>query len=514
MASFLIFVTIYIFSRKELLFGIKLIGILSFVNVLYLFGQAAFILSDKIQNLLVFTHIQVLGYVFIPVIWYLVSSQQKRRESSFTAKQLIFIFLLPFLAAILSILYPWKYYNGDLPWINTLFFVSHRLVYDSSIGSGFTSMVFTKGVFYYILLGYSALLLILSTYNYYLTYKKSIISSKPKALVLMFITFSSVITIILGMTFKETVIFDVIPIGTSTFVIVAFYALFKYELLDLTPLAYRQVYEVATFPVFILDKHEYVISMNRKAKDLYEDKIDLKSQFHLTSFDQFDKNFSHELLEYGFYEFKVQRHIDKIYYQVKLEKLIRDHKFMGYILTYQDITSHKKELKKMEHMATYDDLTKILNRRAFYVKALEAFDDVVINKSMVSFVMFDLDEFKDVNDIYGHQAGDFVLSELANICVTQLDKKTIYARYGGEEFVLFIKNSSPNDAYEIANSLRIKIENHTFVYSNHKIKITASFGISGTEKQINKSFEQYLKDADDALYEAKHKGKNQVFIKE
>jgi diguanylate cyclase (GGDEF)-like protein len=117
-----------------------------------------------------------------------------------------------------------------------------------------------------------------------------------------------------------------------------------------------------------------------------------------------------------------------------------------------------------------------------------------------------------VNDIYGHLVGDSVLFELASLFSNQLDGDAIFARYGGEEFIVFLIKKGPNEALAMAESLRSSLENHLFTFDNRKIGLTASFGVSGSEGQTNKSFERYLKESDDALYQAKHAGKNRVSI--
>jgi diguanylate cyclase (GGDEF)-like protein len=182
----------------------------------------------------------------------------------------------------------------------------------------------------------------------------------------------------------------------------------------------------------------------------------------------------------------------------------------GYLLSYRDVTVHKQEVRKLESMASLDDLTQLLNRRAFFKEATSAFDSAVVEKRPLSVVMFDLDDFKDINDIYGHQAGDFVLEQMAAMFEKIMDPTCVFARYGGEEFIIFRKDKGPTDSIILAEKLRSKLEAAEFLYQKRKIKCTASFGIAGTEGSIVRSLEQYIKDADLALYDAKHAGKNRV----
>jgi diguanylate cyclase (GGDEF)-like protein len=130
----------------------------------------------------------------------------------------------------------------------------------------------------------------------------------------------------------------------------------------------------------------------------------------------------------------------------------------------------------------------------------------------ISVIMFDLDDFKEANDIYGHQAGDAILETMAAAMKKVLSDTDIFARYGGEEFIIFRKNKTLSDSASLAQNLCSLLAGMEFIHQKRKMKVTASFGVSGTEKTITKSLEQTIKDADVALYHAKKLGKNQVSL--
>jgi diguanylate cyclase (GGDEF)-like protein len=128
----------------------------------------------------------------------------------------------------------------------------------------------------------------------------------------------------------------------------------------------------------------------------------------------------------------------------------------------------------------------------------------------MSIIMFDLDHFKDVNDIYGHQAGDYVLEEMARLFSSILDSSDVFARYGGEEFIIYRPSKSISDSKKLAVTLCQSLHEYEFHFQNRLMKVSASFGVSGSVKMIDNSLEQYIKNADVALYKAKTKGKNRV----
>jgi len=514
LSSFLIFAAVYIFTRRELLIGIKIVGLLAVANIFYLFGHAAVILSDQEMYILIYAHLSVCGIIFIPVLWNLVSSQQKNKTVKITKRGLAILFALPLILFLSELIYPWVPITGSLGFLQTLFYQGHEIVLDPNISEGFVGIAFSKGILYYAMISFSILMFVLSARNYFISYKKKQMSSKTNACLMVFTSLFFAFISALSLMSNLTTVINIAPLFSSIGVLIAFYALFKFELFDLTPLAYRQVYEEASFPVFILDKDRFVLSMNDAARNLYNFKFNIRDPFSIDAVYDNNKQFVNDLFEHRNLEMVFTKGGKKAYYSIIVEELYRNSKLKGFLMTYQDITNHKMEMKKMEHMATYDDLTKIYNRRIFYVRATEDFDESVINKTPISFVMFDLDNFKDVNDIYGHLAGDYVLSEMAETVSKELDENILFARYGGEEFVLSLKGATPEEAYEVANKIRKLIEKHPFVYEKHKIMVTASFGVSGTGKQISKSFEQFLKDADEALYVSKNNGKNQVSLKE
>ena len=150
--------------------------------------------------------------------------------------------------------------------------------------------------------------------------------------------------------------------------------------------------------------------------------------------------------------------------------------------------------KKISKEALYDELTEILNRRG----VLEKLKDVKNG----SILFFDIDDFKKVNDTYGHEFGDFVLKELGKILKNVFRKSDIIGRWGGEEFIVILPNTEYETAFKLAEKLRKIIEDYDFKGR----KITVSIGVS----EYNGHFEKELKNADESLYNAKNSGKNRV----
>ena len=127
----------------------------------------------------------------------------------------------------------------------------------------------------------------------------------------------------------------------------------------------------------------------------------------------------------------------------------------------------------------------------------------------LSFMMFDIDHFKKINDFHGHLAGDFVLKELARIVQGRIRRDEVFARYGGEEFAIVLPETNLDGAKALSEGLREKVESSRFVFQNEVIHVTISIGVSML-KESHKTSMDLIKDADTKLYEAKRSGRNRV----
>ncbi|MES2857517.1 MAG: diguanylate cyclase [Bdellovibrionota bacterium] len=167
-------------------------------------------------------------------------------------------------------------------------------------------------------------------------------------------------------------------------------------------------------------------------------------------------------------------------------------------------------MEQLQTKSEKDPLTGAYNKGALHMKGAESFKRAKLLKVPMSIAVFDLDHFKNVNDTYGHSAGDFVLKELAQVISTKLIRLDDYfARYGGEEFVVVLFGSNLVQAAEIGERLRATIENHSFVYNGTKLPITISVGVASIESKMS-TWEEMFTKADDALYQSKRGGRNRV----
>jgi len=171
--------------------------------------------------------------------------------------------------------------------------------------------------------------------------------------------------------------------------------------------------------------------------------------------------------------------------------------------------THEKEY--FEEISQIDYLTKILNRRAFFEEANKYLAYARRNNLSVSVMMIDIDHFKNINDTYGHEAGDFVLKELAKIIGRCIREEDIFGRIGGEEFGISILNTKESTLCTMAQKIREAIEKSVISYKEHRITFTISIGGYKVESTVE-NFDIALNKADQALYTAKNTGRNKVTL--
>jgi two-component system cell cycle response regulator len=180
-------------------------------------------------------------------------------------------------------------------------------------------------------------------------------------------------------------------------------------------------------------------------------------------------------------------------------------------LTYQDDIDEDFQ-RQMFESASRDALTQIYNKRFFVERLHSEHAFSIRHRAALSLVMFDIDHFKQINDTYGHLAGDHVLASLAKAVAPMIRSEDVFARYGGEEFVILSRSTDPPSAAVVAERVRAAVEAHSYEYEGTKINVTVSVGVAAAPHNEIRAPEDLVARADKALYEAKRAGRNRVVI--
>lgn len=182
------------------------------------------------------------------------------------------------------------------------------------------------------------------------------------------------------------------------------------------------------------------------------------------------------------------------------------------VITIQDVTESVYLERSLKMMTQQDSLTGIHNRRYLDKRLEEEMTHYRRKNRVFSLLMIDIDNFKLVNDNYGHQFGDIILKNIADISSSVIRGSDILARYGGEEFCVILPDTNKKGAYSFAERLRILVEEQKTLYEKKEsVTVTISIGIAETTKSIE-THEELLDQADTALYASKADGKNKVTV--
>ncbi len=187
-------------------------------------------------------------------------------------------------------------------------------------------------------------------------------------------------------------------------------------------------------------------------------------------------------------------------------------KFMQTVKSELDLFLRLKYLyTKTCYLSITDELTQLYTRRHLKSVIAQEFERAKRYGTIVTIAMIDIDDFKMVNDKYGHMAGDYVLKEVSKIFINTLRKTDFVYRYGGEEICILMPETLIDKAYIPLERLRKTIENRDFIYDGKKMKVTVSIGASTYDKEMREAGE-LIEKADTALYKAKKSGKNKVVM--
>ncbi|MEW6088827.1 MAG: diguanylate cyclase [bacterium] len=200
----------------------------------------------------------------------------------------------------------------------------------------------------------------------------------------------------------------------------------------------------------------------------------------------------------------IRRALDR--YRDKKEKERLEDEIKKKMLELEDVN------KKLAILSITDGLTEIFNYRYLGEVLEKECERTKRIEGNISCIIIDVDFFKNINDKFGHQAGDYILQQLSKIFYKNLRRIDTIGRYGGDEFILILPETTAEGAETVSEKLRKLIENKVFVFEGNSIKVTISIGIASFKGEKLLTKELVIKLADDALYKAKNNGRNRIEV--
>ncbi|MBM7869699.1 diguanylate cyclase (GGDEF)-like protein [Clostridium pascui] len=198
-------------------------------------------------------------------------------------------------------------------------------------------------------------------------------------------------------------------------------------------------------------------------------------------------------------------------------ELIKDITMKAFVVQseYKNVEKINDLISRLNYAMITDPLTGIYNRRFIDGQLYVDINENAINKLPMCVIILDIDYFKEVNDTYGHLAGDYILKEFGKLILESIRKSTDWvSRYGGEEFLIVLNNTNKEGAMVVSNKIKTLLGNKEFMYEGNKINITASFGVCCLKEGNIIKAKDFIKCADENLYKAKKTGRDKIVISE
>lgn len=291
------------------------------------------------------------------------------------------------------------------------------------------------------------------------------------------------------------------------------YALLRFRLLDILPIARHALVESMSDGVIVLDVHNRLVDFNAAAeRDIGLSRRPVIGESVERTFSAWP-NIAKRFLMVN--DIRVELPIGdppRRVLDLKISPLY-DHRkrLLGRLVVWRDITPLKKAQADLQEQAIRDHLTGLYNRRYLGETLERELARAKRGNHPVSLIMIDIDHFKNINDTFGHNMGDSILKSFAKQLLEQTRIEDIIYRYGGEEFLVLLPNVTSQNARDIAERWRTSFQEAHAFHEGEKIDVTLSCGIAEFPLS-GKSSEELIAAADKSLYQAKAMGRNRVVI--
>ena len=472
---------------------------------IYSLGYMLELSGNSAESIFFALKIEYIGIPFISVFWFLFAFEYNRYAIN---SKLLYasLFVLPVVTVVLL------YTNGY-----------HYLYYSEfgvDNGGSFPVASFTKGAWYYVQFAYSQILSFAGVVLFYSMTRKARGYRKRQAnaiFIASIIPWCGNILEQLGVTLPGI---DMEPFYLALPLPVFSIAMTRLLMFNIAPIARTKVFETMRTPVLVLDKDFNIADYNQFASkvlpELTQEVIGLSAHEVFEEHEDFMDNI--QAMGDVPVEVELRHGGEMLYFSVSTTKLVSSSgNGLGFAVLLYDITENKRLLKKLHKMASLDALTQVYSRLFFVDTCMIEVNRVSRYGGSLSFILIDIDHFKQVNDTFGHVAGDFVLKGVTSAFSKVLRASDVVGRYGGEEFAILLPETDFEGAKNLAERLRNEVRNTPTVYEGSRIDVTISAGIayfSTSESVTGMSgkalFDLLLKEADKALYRAKDMGRDQV----
>lgn len=474
-----------------------LFNLLNLAILIYLIGNMVEATSRTPHGSMVGVDISYLGLPFVPALW-CFCILEFCGLNVYKLKYVLGVMLVPAILAILAI--TWQ--------ANHLLFAEASYLETGQYGQfRFTPgpLYFIKPLYFYAAGIIGTSVIILKYKNGTQRFKRQAIYFFMSALIPVFVTSSYLVE-------TTTSWFNITPYGTTLAVVLFSFAHRRYGLKNAATAIKNKVVDGLHEGVIIFDPDEIHVGSNRAAEQLFPELAHARlgeaiTEMHYLPFD------SSTLRKTEVSQLEYSKNTDGLSrtYSLSIDRMNQEGNLLGYCVLCHNITALKCAMNDLQTRAHTDPLTGLFNRSYFFEKACCEIGAATENNAPLSVVMFDLDHFKRVNDVYGHACGDHVLQSVASLAGNLVRKTDVLARYGGEEFCILLTSTDIVAAVSRAETIRKAICDRILTFDEQHIRVTASFGVAEFDFELDcGDINNTLKRADSKLYTCKENGRNRV----
>ncbi len=466
---------------------------------IYCFGYAMELSSGTLPEMMSWIRFQHLGIQVLAPTWLLFSLHISGRQNLITTSRLFVFLSIPL----------FLFFSAQTLGGLNLFHLSPRIV----TSGPFPFFTYDRGLVAWISVTYLTFCVTASTFIFSVMY----LGSTPlfRRQVMLFILGSLIpwIAMIIYMFKAAPQGLDLNPFALSLSGVIFSLALFRYRLLDIVPLARDVIFENMGDGVLVADNRGRMIDFNpaagRMIPEIDRNSIGSPLKEIMAPYPELILHLDDDPAES--IDIRISRGEITKYYKCSVSLLTGANVgSAGRIIIFSDISRIRHLMDQLEEQAALDGLTGVYNRRHFTELAVREIYRFHRFGGALSMIMLDLDHFKNINDSFGHSAGDAVLKAASKTLEETIRKTDIIGRFGGEEFIILLPETGPDSAAELAEKLRDRLERLAVSFQDRTFNVTASFGVTGVVSPDKTSLEELFECADRALYEAKTFGRNRV----
>ena len=472
-----------------------------------------------LQEKVLWLKIMYVGVVSVPALFLIFTLQITQHDNWLTSRNLVLLALEPLTILVLL-------------WLDVKFLFNQI---DLAQRGGFTVLNIERGPGFWLNTIYSYVLLLLAFFALGVGSMRAHRYFRRQYLIILIgsaIPFAA--SLFTQARYEELADLDMAPMSFAVMSILYAYAVFRHQFMDLLPVARGRLIENMSDGVLVVDAKGRIVDINPAMKSFLDDEPATLIGRNISEVLNLWSHEVDQLLE-GFetrtelkFRGKPTRYLD-----LRITPLYNDDNVMnGRLIVFRDVTDRKiveQNLRramdrlqtqlieigtlqsKLREQAIRDALTNVFNRRYLEDTLERELARAERESYPLCLIMMDLDYFKDVNDTYGHEAGDVVLKALAETVMRQSRQGDFVCRYGGEEFVLVMPNIGIETARQRAEELHQTVNLLNIPYGNFNLTTTISMGVAAYPEH-GKTKEELLRAADRAMYIAKNTGRNRVVV--